>query len=164
MKELIMLLVFCFSSLTAFGQDNKDFNFILVIDDTVWITYTNLKIEIRDNTDALKHTISALYYPGNLSLEEEDYEKILEAKGDSMALIIDYDEQGKKTVKNSVFELPFTASWLNNYFMVMKIYNLDNKQYKGVFEPLSKEKNYTYELNYPGGQMLRIRNKKQKKN
>jgi hypothetical protein len=133
-----------------------------VIDDVVWVSYTNLKIEIRD-TGSPNQTINGLYYPGNLSFEKGEYEKLLAAKGDSMTLVVDYKEQGKNESRHQVFELPFSINWLDHYFMIMRVYNLDNKKYKGVFDPLDKKRNYTYELDYPGGQMLRVRNKIKKK-
>ncbi|GCC53691.1 hypothetical protein SanaruYs_39360 [Chryseotalea sanaruensis] len=164
MKELSILLVVClFGTVGTFAQDKKDFNLILVIDDIVWVSYTNLKIEIRDDAGSLKQTIGGLYYPGNLSFDKDEYEKLLAAKNDSMTLVIDYKEPGKNENKHQVFELPFSSSWLYHYFMIMRVYNLSNKKYMGVFDPLDKSRNYTFEIDYPGGQMLRVRNKIKKK-
>lgn len=161
MKKL-GILIYIFVATSASAQNSKDFNFILVVDEAVWISYTSLKIEIRDSTESLTQSVSALYYPGNLSFEQSDYKKLLAAKGDSMTLIVNYKEQKKDKDEYHIFELPFSVSWLDNYFMVMRVYNLDTKKYKGLFEPLDRERNYTYELAYPGGQMLRVRNKSRK--
>jgi len=43
-------------------------------------------------------------------------------------------------------------------FIVLKIYNTTKKKYRKLFTPL-KGKEYTYELEYAGGQMLQIRKK-----
>lgn len=163
MRKLNLLILFFLSLVSSYGQDgNRDFNFILVIDDEVWISYTNLKIKIEDKAGSVSY-VEGLYYPGNLSFEKESYEKLLTANADSMTLRIDYREyEGKKT-KDYIFELPFSPKWLDYYFIVIRVYNMNKKEYKGVFEPLDKDRNYTYEMDYPGGQMLRVRNKVRKK-
>ncbi|MBY8963194.1 hypothetical protein KJK34_10560 [Flavobacterium sp. D11R37] len=43
-------------------------------------------------------------------------------------------------------------------FIVLKIYNTTKKKYRKLFTPL-KGKEYTYELEYAGGQMLQIQKK-----
>jgi hypothetical protein len=163
MKKLYIISILALLSMKALGQEEENgFNFIIVVDDNVWLSYTNLKVEIRGADGSVIDKVSGVYYPGNLFFEKEDYEKLMNAETDSMTLIFNYKEsQGKKEYD---YELPFFKSWLDHYFMVMKVYNLDKRKYKGVFEPLDKDRNYTYELNYPGGSMLRVRNKVKKKN
>lgn len=160
MKELSILLVFgLFGTVSVFAQGSKDFNFILVINDAVWVSYTNLRIEIGSDTGSLNRSISGLYYPGNLSFEKGDYAKLLAARDSSMTLVVDFKERVKNEDRHLVFKLPFSASWLDHYFLIMRVYDLDKKKYRGIFAPLDRNRNYTFELDYPGGQMLRVRNR-----
>lgn len=163
MRKLILLLNFVLLATSSLAQEKKDFNFILVVDDVVWVTYTNLKIKIKDSVELPARLINCLYYPGNLSLEKGDYEKLLSAKEGSLSLIIDYEEMGKADESHHIFDIPFSASWFDNYFLVLRIYNLKNRKYRNIFEPLDKARNYTFELDYPGGQMLRVRSRVGKK-
>lgn len=156
---LIPLLLLLFTNLL--GQDKKEeVNFIIVIDDEVWINYTALEIQIKDLNGLIVDKVSGLYYPGNLSFQKGDYEKLINIGNGSMSLAFSYKEYEGKKEQNYKYELPFSKKWLNYYFVVIKIYNLNNRRYRGVFEPLSEEKNYTYELDSPDGSMRRVRHSK----
>jgi len=131
-------------------------NLIIMVDNELCIgSISNIQIVEGRNR------IEVEYDPGNLMVNQIDYKKLKMAKSDLVLYFEYYQYEGsKQTLYN--YELPFSPDWLDQDYTVLRIYNLDNKKYKGVFEPLDKGRNYTYELDYPGGQMLRVRNKGKK--
>lgn len=157
MKKLAVVLVLILGSLElTYSQATHDVNFILLINDELPIgTIANSRIIIKESE------IEVLYHPGSLAFGEENFRKVM-AAGDSMILAFDYYEYkgGKQSIFN--YRLPFYKNWLDQRYLVMKVYQLDKKKYKGVFQPLDKDRNYTFELAYPGGQMLRSRGKTKK--
>ena len=162
-RALILISLLQILSFSQLAGQEKSFNFILVIDGQLWITNTSIAISFPSSNGSDLTQAVATYYPGELVFEQQEYEKIKNSKIDSLTMSFDYYEyQGKKQFLYN-FDLPFYASWLDQSYMVMKVYNLEKRKYKGVFKPLDKERNYTFELDYPGGQMLRVRNKVKKK-
>lgn len=135
------------------AQESFELDLIIMIDDELVFGGLARSQILIDNEDAIELS----YHPGNLSFSQSDYDRLKEAKSDSLTLTFDYyDDGGKLDLCN--YKIPFFKSWLDHYFIVLRIYNLDKKKYRKAFKPLDAERNYTYELDYPGGSMRRIRN------
>jgi hypothetical protein len=44
-------------------------------------------------------------------------------------------------------------------YLILKIYNLENRKYRDAYEPLDVKRNYSFEIIYPDGQIIRVKNK-----
>lgn len=152
MRKLIrlslILALFCIGELK--GQDLSRINAIICIDGEIVKKVYSPRLEVLDES-GLKKNVKFGYFPGNISIDSNDY-RLLKSK-DNFSLIFsmqvnDGDFQS--------YEVEAGKGWLNMDYIIVNIYNTDNKKYKNKFYPLPGQK-YTYELEYPGGQMLRPR-------
>ncbi|WP_133176989.1 hypothetical protein [Terrimonas sp.] len=118
---------------------------------------SNIEITLI-NHDDIKESIEVSYYPGNLSISDSGYKKLLSADIKYMLLTFNYFENCKSGQKKYNYEIEVKKSWLENHFTVLNIYNTNKRQYKNVYMPLPS-KNYTYEVIYPGGSVRRVTKK-----
>jgi hypothetical protein len=85
-------LLFCCIQLKA----QKNINLIISIDDGIAVSsVSGLKL-IAITTDGSKETIFADYYPGNLALNDNDYEKLLDTGIKAIHLVFNYTEYQKQ--------------------------------------------------------------------
>lgn len=157
MKNLFLLFcysLFSFHSIVA-QQKNKTISFVLVIDDEV--LNANVNITFLVNSENSHDKILATYYPGTLSLNKEDYEKLI--SDNTKSIYLKYYQNnyinGKK--KSCDFVIEYNKIWLQDLYNILRLYNLEEGKYKNKIEPLSKSKNYTFEVESSRGQMLRVR-------
>jgi hypothetical protein len=111
------------------------------------------------NNDGIRMK-EANYIPGKLTVNFEDYNNILSDSTKHIYLKFTYYEyiSNKQIVYN--YEIELMKSWLNNSFNVLYIYNLNKKKYREMYSPISKEKNYAFELDSPNGSIRLIKKTK----
>jgi len=133
----------------AYAQDErKSLDLIIIINGNIAVgSIAALHIERVTGRD--KEGIAANYYPGNLSLTQADYDKLM---SDSTKLInlkfTSYEYKGQnQTVYN--YDIELKKEWLRDYFNILRIYDLNKKQYKGKYSPSGVGKNYAYEIESP---------------
>lgn len=157
---LLVLTVFGYLALLAQEKDGgRGVDFIISIDGDIVKTIYRPKIVILDSDTDIK-SVSVSYHPGDLSLAKSDRDYLL-SLGDSVKLLLkfeyyEYTTRGNQDVLN--YEIEIGRDWLEQAYMVLYIYNTDKKTYKGKLKPIPG-RNYTFELDYPGGQMIRLREK-----
>lgn len=155
MSKLIfytIALCFCCAQLRA----QKNLDLIISIDENIVAgSLSGLKlIAVSDNGN--KEIINANYYPGNLSLSESDYRKLLDTSIKTVYLVFSYTEYQNQKQHSYHYEIDLKKGWLNHYYYVLHIYNTTKKKYKELFSvPVGKE--YVYEFDYPGGSTKLIR-------
>lgn len=152
--RFIIVLIFTFMISPVICQDDRcNVNLIIMVDDDICIgSIANAYIIMENNKK-----ISITYHPGDLRLDKEAMNLL---KGSRVSTLhFDYYQyvNGKQTLYN--YELPFYSNWLEQDYTVLRVYNLDKRKYRKRFKPLDKKRNYTFELDYPGGSMKRIKNK-----
>ncbi len=149
-----MFFLTCFlTALSSTGQVvNHSSNVILMIDDKLCLGSV-ADIHLIDGNG---ERIDLEYIPGKLSMEKGSYENLIQSDLDSATLFFDYYMYKKDKQTLYSYEIPFYSNWLDLEYLVLKIYNLDNKKYQKVFKPLDESRNYTFELEYPGGSMRRV--------
>lgn len=138
-------------------QNRKNIDFIISIDEEIVKTLSKPIIIAKQNNNIFKK-IDFNYYPGNLSLNYEDYNTIFSEQGITLFLQFDYYQyslKGKQQIYN--YEIEIGKNWFEESFIILKIYNLDKNKYQKILDPLSKDKNYTFDLETSHGQMIRIR-------
>lgn len=141
------------------GQDlNKNLDFIIVIDDRIVIESPYL-LHIKSVLGASEKSYDVGYYPGYLSMKISDYDKLMADDVKAIFLIFEYyDPSEKEGVKRS-YEIELKKSWLQDYFNILRIYNLDKKKYGKVFFSPKSNRKYVYELDSPSNTFHLIRKK-----
>jgi hypothetical protein len=157
MKKIFFIIAYSlFSQLGIAQEETKHFDFIISIDENIVQTLTNPQIVIKNSNDISK-TIKISYHPGNLSINQEDFNMLPEGEK-IMYLRFDYSEYSKKgNQETHNYEIEMGKNWFDKSYMIIKIYNTCKKQNKKL-EPL-EGKTYTFDLDYSGGQMIRVRKK-----
>jgi hypothetical protein len=157
MKKIIIICFLLLSSKNLVAQEIKNLSFILVVDDEIISTQSKLTFIIT--TDTSTEILSALYYPGTLSLSTSDYEKIVSPA--TKTIYLKYNSTVYLDGKSSYydFEIEYQKAWLQDLYNILRIYDLNSKKYRKKFEPLSSTKNYTFELSSPNSTFLRVRKK-----
>lgn len=131
------------------GQ-NKQSNVIISIDHNVHPAISNMYIL----SESKKYYIS--YEPGRFLVKESDFEELLNNKTQSLKLVLSNNIECNKTSESKTYEIEdFKLSWLDQRYVIIYIYNTDNKNYKKIYNPLPG-KSYTYEYDYPGGTVKRV--------
>lgn len=157
MKKIIIICFLLLSSKNLVAQEIQNLSFILVVDDEIINTKSKLTFIIT--TDTSTENLSALYYPGTLSLSKLDYEKLISPLTKTIYLKY-YDTvyvDGKATYYD--FEIEYQKAWLQDLYNILRIYDMNSKKNKKKFDPLSSTKNYTFELTSSNTTFLRIRKK-----
>ncbi len=150
-----LLFVLCVIDVNAQEHKKKELDFIIMIDGDIKLTYA--LPEIRFKRNGVSETIITNYYPGNLSLEYVDYEKLIEDETVDIYIEFTYYEYIETEQRIYNYEIELKKPWLKDYYNILRVYNLDKKSNKG-FVPLNNDKNYTFELSSPSHTFLRIKN------
>lgn len=158
MKKCVFWILCQFAYQVTMAQDNrKSFDFIICVDEKILTSFIKPVILVKQGSNVLKR-IDTRYHAGNLSMNSEDYNMLLSEQGITIFLKFDYyqySSQGKQEIYN--YEIEIGKNWFEITFVILHIYNLDKKKYKKILDPLSKDKNYTFDLETSEGQMIRIR-------
>lgn len=158
MRKFVFWALFLFVYQISMAQENiKKFDFIVCVDEEIATTLTRPVIIAKKGVNVLKR-IEISYYAGNLSLSSEDYNMVFSEQEITLYLQFDYyqySSKGQQKIYN--YEIEIGKNWFEKTFVILKIYNLDKKNYKKRSAPLSKDKNYTFDLETSDGQMIRIR-------
>lgn len=152
---IIVVLTFFFNKIYA-QEDTKSLDFIIVVDGEIFDHYTKFNIVRYHKGQIDKLLVN--YWPGNLSIKKSDYENLISKETDSILLYIEDNRYINGKQNENSYEIEIKKPWLQDYYNILRIYNLNNKKNKGL-EPLSKDKNYTFELSSPSHTFLRIRKK-----
>lgn len=152
----LLLIVLCTSEVYAQGQ-KKALDFIIVIDENIAIGSIS-RLNIKAINANKENILEANYYPGNLSLELSDYNKLLSEDVKTIYLDFNYNEyiDGEQHVYH--YQIELKKDWLRDYFNILRVYNLNKKKYGRIF--FNKEgKEYVYELDSPSHTFHLIRRK-----
>ncbi|WP_316847998.1 hypothetical protein [Pedobacter psychrodurus] len=88
MKNVLLVLFLVFLTVCTYGQGKRDFDFIIVIDETIVTSLSNPKLLIKKENELLS-SINISFKPGNLSIDTEDYNLIVNSN-DDLYLKFDY--------------------------------------------------------------------------
>lgn len=155
MRRFSTILFLCFFvSNVSIGQSiKKKLNLIILIDQKV-IIGDLYQIKLYSGGK----TFSVSYEPGNLTILDPSN---IFSKIDSLPLTLSfyYNVYNKKDLAYSYsYEIPLKKAWLEQSFIILRIYNTDRKPYKKIYYPL-KGLNYTFELDLPTGSINRVTKK-----
>ena len=143
MKKKIILLILTFVfQIPLFSQD-KHINLIITIDKEIVKSIGSAYFIIFDSIDNKSDSIRAYYYPGCLSLKENDFNRIIKDKN-----VIFYF-----TTVDSYYHIKYQKEWFFTTYSLLHIYNSNTKEYKKMTRDNDSSK-YTYEFYSPEGFML----------
>ena len=140
-------------------------NITIIVDNNI---VKNSQGNIVVNKDGIINKYNCNIIAGDILLKEEDYNKLVQSKYDSIYFTFSYSDTCDENTNYYNYEIEdFKQSWLNpeQQYVVIYIYNTDNKNYTKIYNPLPG-KSYTYEYDAPGGSMRRVQKnltKEQKK-
>lgn len=158
MKKIFYILFACVLTTNAiYSQDKSNFDFVIVIDEAVVNSINNPKLLIRKENELLS-SLDIQYHPGNLSLKTADYNLVANSDND-LYLKFDYYDYSSGSQKVYNYDIKIGKNWFEKSYIIFRLYNTDKKKYKKMFDPIEGTK-YTYEIDYAGGSMLRVRKKK----
>ncbi|WP_372472547.1 hypothetical protein AB4865_06945 [Capnocytophaga sp. ARDL2] len=156
MKYITILMLFITTNI--YSQEVKNSNFIIVIDEEIVTNSLGIKLLVtsKDGNSREIETITG-YYPGNISLKKSDYDDLISDETQSVILKFNYQTYINDKSYYYTYEIEAGKNWFEMTFVILKIYNLDKRKYRKKLDPLSKDKNYTFDLETSNGQMIRIR-------
>ena len=146
-----MTLIVC--SVVAYSQCPKALNIIFTIDDKLLVEPLS-SMTISDQTGK---QIECTYFPGRI-LPADSSVRLDFSGSQWLRLKFDFSTYIGKKYKVMKYVLDIPISYFEKEYLVINIYNLNNKHYSRRFSPLDPERNYTFELYYAGGQLLRHKN------
>ena len=160
MQKIIFICLGLFFITKSFGQgDNKyKLNLIIMVDDKIPFTGDISMHFIIENENLKIDTVNAYYVPGDVLLQELDFNKLNAQEVISINLEIRYTGLCKKKIKSYYYEIGFLKSWFQFNFTILKIYNFDKRKNRKIFFN-SKEEEYAFEVNTPNGSMMKVRRK-----
>ena len=146
MKRLSLLLLFFSSVIIAIAQERKELDFVIVVDDEFGGIATPLHISLKKDNGETEN-INFNYHPGCLSLDMDDYNKLKTFAG-KIELHFGWYKHMNGETRHYFYDIPFDPfekKLFEASFVVIKIYNLDDKKYKKLYYPL-EGKNYNFSL------------------
>lgn len=155
---IIFILVTLFCPMWSYCQRmNKEVNLIIVVDEQVAIhSLSSFKLVDNEKNNE-KKVYDAVYIPGKLSLSIADYKKLSLGKSKTLFLNFDHNESVEEKNITHSYKIEINTGFLQWRYTVLYIYNLDKKQYQGLFTP-KKGCDYVYEINCSEFGALLIRN------
>jgi hypothetical protein len=157
MKRMPLILCFFLIAKDSYSQEGsmRNLNFIVMIDGKIPFQGDlgiNLDIENANRSD----TVTVQYIPGNIALNDANLKEVQQDDVKSAVLLINYVKACSGKMETYRYQIQFRKSWINQSFVILRIYNLDKKENRKIFFPLKGEE-YTYEVDVPDGSLMRIR-------
>jgi hypothetical protein len=157
MKRIIVFISVMLLYMQLHAQ--KNINLIISIDREIAVgSITGSKL-VAIKEDGSKTVIAADYYPGNLSISEDDYKLVMDPGIKTVYLSFNYTEHKKSGAVVYNYELDLKKGWLTHYFYLLYIYNTSKKEFRKLYNP-PPGKDYVFEFDSPGGSTRLIRHRK----
>lgn len=141
----------------AYSQQ-KDFNFIISVDNNLRNVYAD-KFVVT-NKDGNSETITVNYVQGNLTIKDDDLERLTSDKVVNIDLMVRCIKQCGDNTETFNYDIEdFKLHWLTKgTHFVLYIYNTTNKKYRKIYDPLP-DKNFTFEYDWSESSMRRTQKK-----
>jgi hypothetical protein len=147
-KLLYMLLLITVVSKTRGQGVKKELDFIIVINDEIAVGSIFLP-EITFVSGGKENVMQVNYFPGSLSIDKGDYAKLLSDSTKEIYFKFDHHEYVGSKLNYDYYEIELKKPWLEDYYNIIRIYNLKDRRYKNKYDPIGKGKEYNYELESP---------------
>ena len=156
---LVLLLLQTF--FRGYSQTQKNLDLIICIDEEIAVgSISSLNVEIIKGKE--RKDIDISYYPGNLSLSQDDYDEMMSAQTDTIFLKFYYNLVTESGHYLRGYRIELKKEWLHDYYNILRIYNLDQNKYSKIFNASNGDGSFVYELDSPshGFRLIRKRYKR----
>ena len=141
------------TSKNSFSQ-NKNFNIALVLNEELLINVEGGKIKHIHNDN-----LYGSYVPGNIQLGEDVYKGVMRGEKYYFAftVVLDYEKNIRKYYEIELIKAMLEHESNRSSFCVIEIFDLDIKKYKKKYNPIDKDKNYSYNVILPSYSIIRLK-------
>jgi len=147
MKKLLLSCIFVLLLTNAYSQNEKYLNVIITINDEI-VVGNIMHMQIAPLVGVqLKNNIDVKYYPGKLILPTIEYQSIPDSG--KVLLMFDYYQNSMYNKDVINYKIDLQKSWLASTYLIIKVFDLSSGKYKGIFDPISKDQNYTFAIVSP---------------
>ncbi|WP_421807404.1 hypothetical protein [Flagellimonas sp.] len=156
MRTIISIALIIGSFCVSFGQEEKEFDIVIVVDDIVANNLENLKMKLTDtNGDDL--TVSPKYHPGSFMVKQSQYEKMMSDDVKSIEITFSYNSEHKGKLKGYYYTINYGKKWLEEPFSVLSIHNLDRKKNRRLYEPVKSDAKYSASIDFGHYSILNLK-------
>lgn len=143
MKSLEINLIALFFCVFIYAQDSKEFDLIVLIDDKIE-TLAGFTIQLEGLNDTL--FLSPSYHPGSLVFNKSQLDKLYSDKYTKRTMIFE-NGIGRK---NYLYKIGFITKYLEQRYVILKIYNLNKWKYRRKYAPADEDSNFSviWDLGY----------------
>lgn len=151
--KIVLALSLFLTTGNIYGQSQDDnLNLVIIVNEELR-PGSLMNMYLSDKNDQTK--VPVMYVPGELKVQSA---KTL--KGDSLYLNIDYYIATQNDSNSRRFKIPFPRKYFEWDYLVIRLYDLKCRKYKKMFDPYKEGADFTFEIDYPGGQVMRVRKRK----
>ena len=139
------------------SQPSNNLDIVILVNNELNIYESNMILKFQEDTAInTVSTIIANYHPGNFSIKQEDFFRLKRANGNTIRLEFLYFENTIRKDKLYNYEFELKKEWLLGTYLILRVYNLDIKKYKKIYDPIGVGKNYTFEIDSPDNNFRRV--------
>ncbi|PKP15184.1 MAG: hypothetical protein CVU07_11070 [Bacteroidetes bacterium HGW-Bacteroidetes-23] len=155
MKKTFLLTITLLKLLVGFTQEQKDYDLIIVIDESVKTSVANLTITVENSEGDF--SIFPRYHAGSLRMSQSIFDKIIseDTKSVKITFMTNYFFKGK--LNQRFYEIPYNKHWLKEDFNVLTIYNLTKAKYRKKYSPVDQSKNYSFSIDFGWYSILNLK-------
>lgn len=151
---LFFLLTFCFQNVMS--QKIININWTILINEKLESSeIMSSRIIVKTANDS-NQVFNTWCYAGNLEIRELDFDRIFSEKVTSVWFEISTKENRGQSFN---YKIKLKKKWFKTRYMVLKIYNLRKKKYRKMFVPSKNNKEFVYEIDFPGFSIRQLRRK-----
>ncbi|MBW7674749.1 hypothetical protein [Chryseobacterium chendengshani] len=135
MKKTMVMI--CCLLLFLCNAQLKKINFLIMIDEKPCLIVSNLQIE----SQSMK-SINANYNVGAIDISEDNYSTMIDDKSSSFNLT--FEAILSKNTYLSIYSIIIPKFFFNQKYIIVNIFNMDNKIYRKKYSKLMKDKSKYY--------------------
>jgi hypothetical protein len=147
--KLFFLLLFGFGQI-GFGQN---LNMVIEVNERLITSEISGAYLNFENADGTKSRNLVGYYPGELVLQVEDWEKINSESTKNIILTFDYNTFNSNSHQIGNFGIEMQKYHFDKRYLILRVYDFRERKFKKRYGCLT-DKNFISEFNFPQGGIL----------
>lgn len=151
-------MITIFNSGYLIGQEAKEIDMVVTINQVVANTVQGLSLKLKDDKGNTS-TIYPEYHPGSLKFKKSDYEALMSSENSLIVLKFYQLLNNKRKEIYYDYSINFSREWFKEEFIVLNIYNLDNRKYKKSRKPIQSKAMYSVSMDFGHYSILDLKNK-----
>jgi hypothetical protein len=147
--KLFLLLLFGFGQI-GFGQN---LNMVIEVNERLITSEISGAYLNFENSDGTKSRNLVGYYPGELVLQVEDWEKINSESTKNIILTFDYNTFNSNSHQIGNFGIEMQKYHFDKRYLILRVYDFRERKFKKRYGCLT-DRNFIAEFNFPQGGIL----------